>query len=175
MSRKRYPNIFRMIREATIEDIGALQQIYNEAILHTVATFDTEVKDEADRIQWFEEHRQSPYGILVDEQNGVVTGYASLSRYRERKAFDGTVELSVYIDEGFRGKGIGSRLMEETLRVAQENPAIKTVVSLVTGENEHSIYLHRKFGFTYCGRFEKVGFKHGRWLDLNFYQIIYNK
>lgn len=61
--------------------------IYNEAILHTTATFDTEVKDMENRKAWFAEHN-GRYVIYVDVEDGKVAGYASLSRYRDRKAFD---------------------------------------------------------------------------------------
>ncbi len=162
-----------MIRKAELRDLEQLKNIYNDAILHTVATFDTEVKDDANRKQWFEDHEISPYVIFVEEQEGVIRGYASLSRYHDRKAFDKTVEISIYIDAAYRGQGIGTLLMEYTLEYAKEHPDIVTVVSLVTGENATSIYLHKKFDFAYCGQLKNVGYKHGRWLDLNSYQIIY--
>ena len=74
-----------MIRTAVPQDIPALMDIYNEAILHTTATFDTEVKDMENRKAWFEEHN-GRYVIYVDVEDDKVAGYASLSRYRDRKA-----------------------------------------------------------------------------------------
>lgn len=162
-----------MIREAKIEDLEQLKNIYNDAILHTVATFDTEVKDDANRRQWFREHEEDPYVIFVEEHEERICGYASLSRYRDRKAFDRTVEISIYIDSTFRGRGIGKTLMAHTLEYAKNHPKIATVVSLVTGENAVSIHLHDLFGFVYCGQLKCVGFKQDRWLDLNCYQVIY--
>lgn len=162
-----------MIRKAQLSDLEQLKNIYNDAILHTVATFDTEVKDDANRMQWFCEHEMEPYVIFVEEREGCVCGYASLSQYRDRKAFDRTVEISIYIDEAYRGQGIGRALMQHTLDFAKAHPDIVTVVSLVTGENEVSIRLHEVFGFEYCGQLKRVGWKHGRWLDLNSYQITY--
>ena len=164
-----------MIRKAQEKDIPALKAIYNEAVLHTVATFDTEVKDDTNRENWFAEHAQEPYIIYVEELEGEIAGYASLSRYHERKAFDQTVEISVYIHREFRGKGIGRRLMEATLNYAEKTQSIHVVVSLITGENAASIHLHEKLGFIYCGTLKQIGFKAGRWLDLNFYQITYNR
>ena len=162
-----------IIRKAEMADLPALTKIYNDAILHTVSTFDMEIKDESNRMLWFREHDVDPYVIIVAETEGVIAGYASLSRYRDRKAFDGSVEVSLYIEESHQKMGVGSMLFAEILRIAESNPAVHSVVSLVTGENEHSIYLHRKFGFTYCGQFKQVGYKDHRWLDLNFYQIVY--
>lgn len=162
-----------MIRKAKASDINALKEIYNDAICNTVATFDTEVKDDADRMQWFNEHEQSPYVIFVEEKDGEILGYASLSRYRDRKAFDKTVEISVYIEKEHRGKGIGKALMIHTLDYARHHKDIKTVISLITGENEASNRLHESLGFVYCGQLKDVGYKLGRSLDLSIYQIIY--
>ena len=162
-----------MIRKAQLNDLEQLKNIYNDAVLHTVATFDTETKDDANRLEWFCDHEPSPYVIFVEEQEGVICGYASLSRYHERKAFDKTVEISVYIDAAYRGKGIGTALMKHTLEYAKNHPDIVTVISLITGENATSIHLHETLGFVYCGQQKCVGYKHGRWLDLNTYQIIY--
>ncbi len=164
-----------MIRKAKPEDLEQLKNIYNDAILHTVATFDTEVKDDRNRLRWFQEHEVSPYVIFVEEQDEKICGYCSLSQYRDRKAFDRTVEISLYIDAAYRGQGIGKSLMEHTLEFAAKHPDITTVISLVTGENATSIHLHDVFGFEYCGQLKKVGYKFGKWLDLNAYQIIYEK
>ena len=163
-----------MIRRAERRDIPELMNIYNDAILHTTATFDTEIKDLKDRIAWFEEHVGN-YVIYVYEEAGCVAGYASLSRYRDRKAFDSAVELSVYIHKDYRGRGIGSSLMQETLAYAGVCEKIETVISLITSENATSIHLHENFGFSYCGQIKNAGVKFGKKLSLNAYQIIYDR
>lgn len=163
-----------MVRRAERKDIPALMNIYNDAILHTTATFDTERKDMDDRRKWFEEHK-GRYVIYLYEEGGVVAGYASLSRYRERKAFDPAVELSIYIHKDYRGRGIGRSLMEETLSYAKGCEEIGTVISLVTSGNEPSIHLHEAFGFTYCGQIKNAGLKFGEKLSLNAYQMIYER
>lgn len=163
-----------MIRRAVKSDIPALMEIYNEAILHTTATFDTEVKDMENRIAWFEEHT-GKYVIYVFETDGCVAGYASLSRYRDRKAFDAVVEISIYIHEDYRGQGIGRSLMQETLAYAKKCGEIETVVSLITSENAASIHLHENFGFSYCGQIRNAGVKFGKKLSLNAYEIIYDR
>lgn len=118
----------------------------------------------------------SQSGETIDTlEAGTVAGYASLSRYRERKAFDPAVEISIYIHAGYRGRGIGRSLMEKTLQYAKECPQIGTVVSLITSENEVSIRLHERFGFSYCGQIRQAGVKFGRKLGLNAYQIIYDR
>ncbi len=161
-----------MIRRAEEKDIRTLMDIYNDAILTTTATFDTEVKDYVDRVKWFEEH-EGRYVILVYEDAGLVKGYASLSRYRDRKAFDPTVEISIYIHRDYRGQHIGKQLMAAVLEFAESNEEIDTVVSLITSENETSIRLHEAYGFEYCGQIRNAGIKFGRRLNLNSYQICY--
>lgn len=163
-----------MIRRAEEKDIQALMEIYNDAILHTTATFDTEIKDMHNRRAWFAEHRGS-YVLYVYEEAGCVAGYASLSRYRDRKAFDHAVEISIYIHKDHRGRGIGQALMGEVLSFAKQCQDIETVISLITSENETSIHLHEKFGFAYCGQIRHAGVKFGRTLNLNAYQIIYDR
>ncbi len=163
-----------VIREAELRDVPQMADIYNDAILHTTATFDTELKGPEDRTQWFREHT-GRYLLLVCEERGAVVGYASLSRYRERKAFDKTVELSVYIHREHWGKGIGRSLMTELLSRAEQCDGIETVVSLVTSENAVSIHLHEALGFSYCGQIRNAGEKFGRKLHLNAYQIVYEK
>lgn len=163
-----------MIRRAEKRDIPELMDIYNEAILHTTATFDTEIKDKKNRCDWYEEHT-GRYVIYVYEEEGRVAGYASLSRYRDRKAFDTAVEISIYIHKDYRGRGIGHELMRETLDYAKHCDEIGTVVALITAENETSIHLHQKFGFSYCGQIKSAGVKFGRKLSLNAYQIIYDR
>lgn len=161
-----------MIRRATRADIPALMDIYNEAILHTTATFDMEIKDIDNRTLWFEEHEKHPYVLLVEEEDGIVKGYASLSRYRERQAFDHTVEISVYIDEKYRGQGVGTALMKETVQIAKDTPFIHSIVSLIEGGNAASIRLHENLGFVHCGTIKEVGYKFDRWLDLSTYQLM---
>lgn len=163
-----------MVRRAERRDIPELMDIYNDAILHTTATFDTEVKDIVNRTAWFEEHVGN-YVIYVYEEGGCVAGYASLSRYRDRKAFDSAVEISIYIHKNHRGRGIGRSLMQETLAYAEKCEEIETVISLITGENATSIHLHEKFGFSYCGQIKNAGVKFGKKLSLNAYQIIYDR
>lgn len=163
-----------MIRKAETRDIPALRGIYNDAILHTTATFDTEIKDMEERNAWFAEHT-GRYVIYVYEEAGTAVGYASLSRYRDRKAFDPAVEISVYVHGDHRGRGIGRELMKAALDYAGSCEEIGTVISLITSENIASIRLHEAFGFVYCGQLKNAGVKFGKQLSLNAYQIIYDR
>ncbi len=162
-----------LIRKAQLADLPQLKDIYNDSVLHSTATFDLSPRDDADRLAWFQAHQGEKYLLLVYEADGVIAGYASLSRYRERPAFDGAVELSIYLHPDFRGQHIGSQLMQKILAFAEQQPDIDTVVSLITSENAVSVHLHETFGFSLCGSIRKCGKKFGRYLDLSVYQIIF--
>lgn len=160
-----------MIRKAEKRDIQRITEIYNEVVANSAASFDLEEKSLDDRTAWMEAHKGN-HPLLVYEVEGTVAGYASLSSYREKKAFDSTVELSVYLDESFRERGIGTKLMEAILREARNRDDIHTVVSVITAGNEVSKKLHESFGFCYCGTVMEAGYKFGRYLDIETYQLI---
>jgi phosphinothricin acetyltransferase len=106
------------IRRADLRDLDAITDIYNEAILTTTATFDTEPKTVAERSQWLQSHDER-HPVLVAVLDGTVVGWSSLSQWSERKAYDDTVETSYYVKSEFRGQGIGRRLKEATIEEAR--------------------------------------------------------
>lgn len=160
-----------IIRKAEIKDIEKLREIYNYEINNGVATFDIGEKSYEDRLNWFNEHKDH-YPMLVAEENEEVMGFATLSCYRQRAAFNSTVEISVYVDINHRKKGVATALMEAILNVAREDSEIHTVVAVITSENVVSIKLHEKFGFTYCGEIKEVGKKFGRYLGVTNMQLL---
>lgn len=160
-----------MIRKADLRDIPFITKIYNDAVLNTTATFDLKTRSADEMEQWFLSHK-GKHRILVYEEDEKTVAYASLSTYRERAAFDGCVELSVYVDAAYQNRGIGKQLMRQIIEAARENKEIHTIISLITFDNEPSIRMHQAFGFKYCGRIEDAGFKFGRYLHLDAYQLI---
>lgn len=161
-----------LIRKAEERDLPQLRDIYNYEVIHGVATFDTEIKSLEDRRVWLAQHNVGNHPLLVAELDGTVAGYASLSRYRERAAYDATVELSVYVDPRFRRKGVARKLMQAILDDARAREDVHTVISVITGGNEASVRLHEEFGFVYSGVLKEVGIKFGRKLDIVNYQIF---
>ena len=96
------------IRAAEINDVPSITEIYNEAVLNTTATFDTEIKTLDNRIEWFNQHG-AQHPVLVAIVKGEVAAWASLSRWSDRAAYDTTAEESVYVSKEFRNKGIGKQ------------------------------------------------------------------
>ncbi|MFB5269830.1 GNAT family N-acetyltransferase [Paenibacillus enshidis] len=161
------------LREATLQDLPEMLAIYNEAVLHSTATFDLEAQTLEERTTWFHNHG-GKYPLIVAELDGKVAGYACLSPFRAKPAYAYSTELSIYIDAGFRGCGIGSALMTDILNRAAAL-GYHTVISGLVGGNEASRRLHEKFGFAYIGAFQEVGLKFGEWQDVHFYQLFVNK
>jgi phosphinothricin acetyltransferase len=158
------------VRDAIPSDLPSMLDIYNDAIINLTATFDVVEQTLAERMIWFESHG-GKYPLLTAELDGEVVGYACLSRFREKPAYDKSTELSIYISSKHRGHGIGTALMQEILQRAVEL-GYHTVIGGITGGNEVSIKLHKKFGFELAGCFKEVGSKFGQWLDVHFYQLM---
>jgi phosphinothricin acetyltransferase len=121
---------------------------------------------------WFENKAKGGYpviGLVTD--SGELMGFGSYGAFRAFPAYKYTVEHSVYVAAGFRGRGLGRRLLEEVVAAARAQ-AYHTLVGVIDSQNEVSIALHENLGFTHAGTVRQAGFKFGRWLDIVFYQLI---
>jgi phosphinothricin acetyltransferase len=158
------------IRYAVKEDCAAIAAIYNHAVINTAAIWNDQTVDAENRIAWFEARALLGYPVIVSEENGVVTGYASFGDWRAFDGFRHTVEHSVYVHPEHQGKGLGLalmvRLIEEAKRIGKH-----VMVAGIEAQNQGSIHLHQKLGFTITGQMPQVGTKFGRWLDLTFMQL----
>ena len=159
------------IRKSTRDDLKAILDIYNEAVLNTTATFDTTARTFEQQLEWYENHKAN-HPVFVAEENNVVVGWASLSPYSDRCAYDTTVEVSVYIHPDHRGKKIGSKLLEV---ITLEGQKVKnhTVISRITSDNLSSIHIHEKIGYRHVGTLKEVGVKFGKLLDVEIMQYLY--
>tara|TARA_R110002111_G_scaffold1157_1_gene8185 strand:+ start:49751 stop:50248 length:498 start_codon:yes stop_codon:yes gene_type:complete len=160
------------IRPAEISDLDAITTIYNEAILTTTATFDLEPKTREERLEWFENH-DARFPILVAECEGRVVGWACLSRWRPRKAYDATAETSFYVKEDQRGQGIGRQLKQAIIEEARRLK-FHTLIAGVAEGSQASLHLNQSFGFEVVGTFKEVGNKFGKMLDVTYLQKILN-
>lgn len=157
-----------MIRKATEHDLSAIKDIYNYAVLNTTATYDINPRDDKYFANMLSEHT-GKYLLAVYEDNGDIIGYVALSQFSRRDAYDITAELSVYVKNDCQNRHIGTQLIEYALSYAQTENRFLTIVSLITSDNEHSIYLHKKFGFEFGGKIKNAGFKFGRLLGVDIY------
>lgn len=154
-----------IIRDATEADLPAIRDIYNHAVEHTTAIWNEVLIDLDNRRVWLELRRAKGFPVLVAERDGRIAGYAS---YGDWRAFDGyrhTVEHSVYVDKDCRGGGIGKALMQALVEKARAGN-VHVMIAAIEAENQASIALHERLGFTLVGIHREVGTKFGRWLDL---------
>jgi L-amino acid N-acyltransferase YncA len=153
------------IRRATREDAAAMAAVYNQAVANSTATFDTVPERAEDRAVWLDEHIAPQHPVLVAERDGRVIGWASLSRYSTRCAYDATVEISAYVDESETGRGLGTALSEAVLEAGRAG-GVHAVVSRICTENAASLAMGRNLGFFEVGVMREVGVKFGRSLDV---------
>lgn len=158
------------IRPATESDLVAINDIYNHYVLHSTCTYQEEPESLENRRQWFQHHgRQHP--VIVSESDGQLTGWGSLSAFHQRSAYRHTVENSVYIHHNHHRRGIGSLLLQELITRAR-NLGHRAIIAGIDADQAASVALHQKFHFEHVGRLKHVGFKHGRWLDVIYMELL---
>lgn len=159
-----------IIRVATANDLEAIRTIYNSAVLTTTATFDTEPQSTDATLQWFAHHDER-HAVLVAADADTVIGWASLSRWSDRCAYEGTVEISLYVDEDDRGRGVGQQLAEAVVAHAR-SAGFHSIIARIAGESDASVHIHKKLGFLSMGTMREAGYKFGRFLDVHFFQLM---
>ena len=146
-------------------------RIYNHAIEKTTAVFEYRAHTIEMRREWFRAKQAASLPVLVADESGAVRGFASYGPFRAWPAYKYSVELSVYVDETARGRGIGSALVQGVVAHARDRD-LHVVMAGITSDNAVSLRLHEKLGFTEVAHIREVGYKFGRWLDLKFLQLV---
>lgn len=153
-----------------MRDAKAIVDIYNEYVVNSVATFETEplrVEEMEGRIAGIS--ASYPYLVYVDQDEVVEYCYAHT--WKEKAAYKYTLETTVYLSPRYKGKGIGRQLMERLIEECRAG-GYYALIACITEGNEASYSLHEKLGFRKVSHFEKVGLKFGRWLDVVDYELI---
>jgi phosphinothricin acetyltransferase len=154
------------IRPATLGDLPRLTEIYNHYVLTTPITFDLEPFTPEQRVPWFEEHTAGGrHQLVVAEEDARVVGLACTGQFRVKRAYDTTVETTIYCAPEATGHGIGTALYSELFKVLA-NEDINRFVAAITLPNDASIALHKRFGFRQVGVFSENGRKFGRYWDV---------
>lgn len=159
-----------VIRRAELADVPAILEIYNEAILTTLATFDTEPKTLEERTTWFAAHDER-HPVLVALVDGQVAGWASLTQYSDRRAYDDTAETSFFVHSKYRGRGVGRKLKAAIIDEARRL-RFHTLIARITETSAESIHLNESAGYFHVGRLREVGRKFDRLLDVLIMQKI---
>ena len=159
------------IRLATAADAEAIRAIYNLEVTTELTVFDIEPRTLEQQQRWLADRSGAHAAIVAIDDDGTLLGFASLSPYRPRPAYNTTVENSVYVDRDARGRGVGAKLLSTLIDIARDH-GFHCIVCHISGGNEPSVALHRSLGFELVGVEREVGRKFGRWLDVTVMQLL---
>ena len=158
------------VRPATVEDLSAVNDIYNQYVAETHYTFDVEPMSPDARREWFAHYDTSGrYRVVVAVSEGVIIGYASSGSFRPKPAYETSIETSVYLASESVGRGAGSRLYEGLFK-SLEGQDVHRAYAGIALPNPASIGLHERFGFKRVAHFTEQGRKFGRYWDVAWYE-----
>ncbi len=160
------------IRIVQPSDATGILDIYAPYIQNTSFTFETEVPS----INEFSERIRQylvQYPWLVAEIDGKIAGYAYAVRYRERTAYQWSVESSIYIHDDHQRSGIATMLYSVLFEMLKAQ-GFRNVYAVINLPNDRSVAFHEKCGFTYFATYEQVGYKLGKWKNVGWWRLILN-
>jgi len=162
----------RLVQCSLSEHGGSILEILNDAIVSSTALYDYRPREPNSMIDWFEAKRVGGFPVLgaVDDEDTLL-GFASYGSFRGWPAYKYSVEHSIYVARGQRGRGVGTALMRRLIQSAIEQER-HTLIGGIDASNADSVAFHEKLGFVHAGTIKQAGFKFERWLDLAFYQLI---
>ena len=152
-------------RLATRADLPRIVEIYNSTIASREVTADLEPISVESRERWFAEHTPQFRPLWIVEIDGEVAGWLSFSSFYGRPAYNGTAEISIYIDERFRRAGIGRYLLREAMSQAPQI-GVHTLLGFIFGHNLPSIALFERHGFARWAHLPRVALLDGIERDL---------
>jgi L-amino acid N-acyltransferase YncA len=159
------------IRPAVEDDLPALLDIYNHVILNTTAVYSYHPHTLEMRREWYADKLKHKFPVFVAVADGVIAGFSSYGPFRAWPAYKYTIENSVYVADGHRGRGIGRLLIRPLIEEARAQ-GYHAIIASIDASNASSMRLHSSFGFEEVAHFRQVGFKFGRWLDLKFLELL---
>lgn len=143
-------------RDATVDHLPRIVEIYNSTVPGRMVTADTEEVSVESKMRWFYEHNASKRPLwIIEDANNFILGWVSFQSFYGRPAYDGTVEISIYLDPSARGKGIGKKALQFAIdQCGKFN--IKTLLGYIFLHNEPSLRLFKSFGFGQWALFPDV-------------------
>jgi L-amino acid N-acyltransferase YncA len=159
------------VRSAIASDAEALARIYNYYVLNTVITFEEEPVSAETMATRVADVQNASLPWLVAEVDDVVVGYAYASKWKMRSAYRYSVETTIYLEQARGGQGLGTRLYSALLSLLRGR-GIHVAIGGAALPNEASVALHEKLGFERVATFRQVGFKHQKWVDVAYWQIM---
>lgn len=160
-----------ILRLATEADLPAINDLYNYYVPRSTCTYQLEPEPIEGRIAWFRAHPPDKYPVIVAEEAGQILGWGSLSKFRERAAYDPTVEASVYIRHDQHRRGIGRAILVELIARAKA-AGFHSLIGGASADQTASIALQESLGFVRIAHLKEVGYKFGQWLDVVYLQLM---
>ncbi len=160
-----------VIRPASTDDAAQITAIYNPYVLETTISFEEKPVSASEMVSRILAVQAENLPWLVAEQAGQIIGYAYATPWRVRAAYRHSVETTVYLTRTACGQGLG-KLLYERLLAALGDSGKRAVIGGIALPNAASIALHERLGFKPVARFEQVGYKAGRWVDVGYWQLL---
>ncbi|MGZ9100323.1 MAG: N-acetyltransferase family protein [Brevundimonas sp.] len=160
------------LRDAVDGDLPAIAALYRREVAGGTATFETTAPTTAEMAQRLAAVRRHALPWLVAGIDGRFAGYAYASPFRPRPAYRYGVEVSIYVETGARGRGVGRALLEGLIARTRDRGLRHVIGAISDSETSAaSIALHRSLGFRNAGLYRQVGWKFDRWLDVTLMQL----
>src|SRR5262245_26512556 len=159
------------IRLATAADLPTISKIYNYYVLRSTCTYHLEPETLADREAGFSAHPPDRFPVTVADVDSQVAGWGSISKFRDRAAYDPTVEASVYIRHDLHRRGLGRLLLTDLIERARQI-GYHSLIGGASADQTASVALQESLGFARVALFKQVGYKFGMWLDVVFMQLM---
>jgi L-amino acid N-acyltransferase YncA len=144
-----------IIRDALEADLPAIVEIYNQAIRGRISTAQLEEVSVEERRPWFRQHSAETHPLWVAEIDGQIAAWFSFHPFIKRAAYRGTAEISVYVSERFRRRGVAKALLEKAIAHAP-HLKLSALVGYIFEHNEPSVYLFERLGFERWGNLSRV-------------------
>jgi phosphinothricin acetyltransferase len=158
------------IRNVHPDDAAQIAEIYNYYIKNTHQTFETEPLS-ADEMRARIAGISENYPYVVAEEDGTIYGYAFATQFKMRQAYEYSAEVSIYVKNDAKQKGIGSQIYEKLFEQLRQTD-IHALVAGISLPNDGSVRFHEKLGFEKVAHFKEVGYKLGRWVDVGYWELI---
>lgn len=151
--------------------MSAVAAIYAREVLEGTATFEDAPPSPAVLAERLAAVQGHGLPWRVAEIDGRVAAYAYASPFRPRSAYRYAVETSVYVADGFQGRGLGRALMQQIIDHCRALGLRQMIAAVSNDDSDASIALHQKLGFVIAGVYRRVGWKFGRWIDVTLLQL----
>ncbi|MBI6873282.1 arsinothricin resistance N-acetyltransferase ArsN1 family A [Clostridium aciditolerans] len=154
-----------IMREARIEDIVSITNIYNQGIEDRIATLETRLRDTEEMKEWLNTRGDRYKVIVIEDCEGTVRGWASINVFNSRCCYSGVGDLSIYVERNMRGKGLGKQILNYLIEVAKKQNFNKLVLSTFES-NDIGKKLYKSAGFREVGTYMNQGILDGKFVNI---------